>query len=582
MDTATLLPDPELLHLEYLSHVGDALTIVTSTRRPQVECPGCRRPATRVHSRYRRRIADRPWNGVRVQIQLATRRWFCDAPDCSREIFTERLPGVVRRYARRTEAQSAILRLLAYALGGEAGARTAAALAVPVSPDTLLRQLRGRGPFRGPAPRVLGVDDFAFLRGQRYGTLLIDLETHEPVDLLPDRSAETLAAWLREHPGVEIISRDRASSYAEGARQGAPDAVQVADRWHLLKNLSEALGNVLAREHAALHAAAQAPSGGNTPSDSVPAAAPENSLLLPPGPSAPNSPAPDAAPETDPETPTSGAPAATWNRRSRREREQSAQARERRLALYTQILQLDAEGLSHREIARHLGISHTTVAKYLAAGSFPERKERANPPGSLEPYAAYLRTRWEAGCHQARQLWKELQEQGYTGKATAVWRFTQAWRTEPGGKPKAGAVIRDPSVPANPSPRAVVWWLLCPQKRTAAQTAFVAQLLAANEPIHLAYTLVAEFFGLVRERKAEQLPAWMERAEASGLPDLIGFCNGVRRDWEAVKEGLSLPWSNGPVEGQVNRLKLIKRQMYGRAGFALLRGRVLPPISPPG
>lgn len=595
MEAATLLPDPELLHLEYLSDAGDALTIVTSTRRPQVECPGCRMPATRVHSRYRRRIADRPWNGVRVQIQLSTRRWFCDAPDCSRMIFTERLPGVVRRYARRTEDQSAILRLLAYALGGEAGARTAAALAIPVSPDTLLRQLRGRGPFRGPAPRVLGVDDFAFLRGQRYGTLLVDLETHEPVDLLPDRSAETLAAWLREHPGVEIISRDRASSYTEGARQGAPDAVQVADRWHLLKNLAEALGNVLAREHAALHAAAQAPAGGDTPTESAPATTPESAPALPSDPDAAGASTADAASETEPmrekapagatpdaEVPAAEAPSASWDRRSRREREQSAQSRERRLALYNQIVQLDAQGLSHREIARHLGISHTTVAKYLAAGSFPERKARANPPGSLEPYAAYLRTRWEAGCHQARQLWKELQQQGYTGKATAVWRFTQAWRTEPGGKPKAGAVIRDPSVPANPSPRAVVWWLLCPQKRTAAQTVFVAQLLAANEPIHLAYTLVAEFFGLVRERKAEQLPAWMERAEASGLPDLIGFCNGVRRDWEAVKAGLSLPWSNGPVEGQVNRLKLIKRQMYGRAGFALLRGRVLPPISPPG
>jgi transposase len=259
MQPTTLLPDPELVRLDYVSAEADLLTAVVSSRRSAVECPDCGKPAKRVHSRYRRRLADRPWNGIRVRLQLHARRWFCDRPDCSRRIFTERFSGLTRRYAHRTEAQAQALHLIAHALGGEAGARLSREVGMPVSPDTLLRQLRRRGPFRGRAPRVLGVDDWAFLKGQRYGTLLVDLENGKVVDLLPDRSAETLVAWLKEHPGAEVISRDRASSYADGARQGAPNAIQVADRFHLLKHLTDALGEVLGREHAALRKAAQLP-----------------------------------------------------------------------------------------------------------------------------------------------------------------------------------------------------------------------------------------------------------------------------------------------------------------------------------
>jgi len=542
----TLLPDPELVAVEHLATEPDSVTIVVSARRDTAPCPDCQHPAGRVHSRYSRTLGDQPWNGLRVRIQLRTRRWFCDRPTCSREIFTDRLPGLAGRYARRTNAQARVLQFVAYVLGGEAGARTAGELGMPVSPDTLLRQLRRRGPFRGPAPRVLGVDDFAFLRGRRYGTILVDLENNVPVELLQDRSAETLAKWLREHPGAEIISRDRSSSYAEGIRQGAPEATEVADRWHLLRNLSEALGDVLAREHVALREAAVEPCSEE----------------------------PDRDPSLTPPEETE-APPERWDRRSERERDRSAQSRERRLALYQQVIQLQADGLTERQIAKRLGISRTTVGKYLAAGAFPERKERASPAGSLDRYAEYLRRRWNEGCRNTKQLWRELQEQGFEGKATAVWRYT--WRWRPARNKRAAKAARDESVPANPPPRSVVWWLLCADRRTEAQAAFVERLEAHSSKIRLAHELVAEFFALVRERRADDLQAWAERAEATEIPDLVSFCKGVRRDWEAVKAGLTLEWSNGPVEGQVNRLKLIKRQMYGRASFRLLRARVLRP-----
>lgn len=589
MQPATLLPDSSLVRVNYTTEDRNSLIVVVSSCRTQVECPDCSQPAHRVHSRYERTLADRPWNGIPLRLQLHTRRWFCDHPPCSRRIFAERLPGLARRYARRTDEQTQVLRLLAYVLGGEAGARTAQGLGLPVSPDTLLRQVRGRKTYSGRAPRVLGVDDFAFLRGQHYGTLLVDLETNQPIELLPDRSAETLAAWLREHPGAEIISRDRASSYAEGARKGAPKAIQIADRWHLLKNLSEALGQVLAREQAALRSAARPEPAANAPGAAATATEPEtasgSSLALAPtsenAESIPSSTSARTLPEDMP---------VPWSRRSRREREQSEQSRARYVALYEQTKQLQQAGLTERQIAKQLDLARATVHKYCQAETFPERKVRNSPPGGVAPYAAYLRQRWEAGCHDATQLWRELRDQGYPGKVQAVWRYTRRWcaptpRTvrepaAPGHKrfvqsPRPPS--KDDSVPANPAPRAVVWWLLCPKKRTSAQDEFVERLRVESKPLCLAHDLVAEFFGLVRKRQANQLEDWLRRAEASELPDLVGFCNGVRRDLDAVVAALTLEWSNGPVEGQVNRLKLIKRQMYGRASFELLRGRVLPP-----
>ncbi|MBA2515091.1 MAG: ISL3 family transposase [Solirubrobacterales bacterium] len=527
--------------------------MVVSSCRSEVECPDCQQRTRRVHSRYERTLADQPWNGIPTRLRLHTRRWFCDHPDCSRRIFTERFPGLARRYARRTDDQAEVLKLRAYVLGGEAGSRTAQSLGFPVSPDTLLRQVRRRQAYSGNAPRVLGVDDFAFLRGQRYGTILVDLESSEPIELLADRTAETLAAWLREHPGAEIISRDRSGAYAEGARKGAPHAIQVADRFHLLKNLTEALGEVLGREPAALRAAARPPVPNPAEAGSPPAG-----VVSAPHPAV--SPAIPAPPEG----------------RSRRARERSAQARERRRTRYEETVRLREEGWTARQTAIELGISRTTVNKFRSATAFPERQDAVPARNQVEPYAEYLRQRWDAGCRNAKQLWRELRERGFTGGFASVWRFTRSWRKSPPGTLGA-AVVGDGSVPALPSPRSVVWWLLCPKKRTEAQTAFVERLEAESPSIRLAHAWVTEFFGMVRERKPEQLDDWLARVEASELPDLVSFCRGVRRDQEAVVAGLTLEWSNGQVEGQVNRLKLIKRQMYGRAAFDLLRARVLPP-----
>lgn len=391
---------------------------------------------------------------------------------------------------------------------------------------------------------MLGVDDFAFRRGVRYGTILVDLERRRPVDLLPDRKAATLAKWLAAHPGAAVVTRDRASAYAEGIRQGAPAAVQVADRWHLLKNLTEALEALLAREHRALQQATATPE----PPPPQEAAGSPNTLK------------------------SQSPPAAAGRRlgRSRREVQDPIVRRERRLARYEAVIEQFRQGMGVREIARQLQMSRTTVAKYVAVGSFPERKVRVTLPTQVTPYAAYLERRWEEGCQNSVQLWRELQAQGFRGGQAAVYRFTCGWRRQRASSPQR-------SVPPLPAPRTVLWWLVGdPEQLTAEQVAYTTRLMDSCAAVGMAVDLARGFFDLVRERKSERLSEWVKSAEKSGIIELAAFAKGVRRDWDAVLAGVSLPWSNGPVEGQVNRLKMIKRQMYGRGRFDLLRARVLP------
>ena len=247
-----LLPDVDFLQLDGISVDEEHVVVAVTSVQGTACCPACGQPARREHSRYRRQPSDLPCVGRKLRLQINVRRFFCDNPDCERRTFAERLPGVVKAFARRTERLAELQRQIGLALGGEAGSRHAQQLSVPVSPDTLLRLVSRDQEPTAPTPRVLGIDDWAWRKRQRYGTILVDLERRCVVDILPDRSADTVAAWLQAHPGVEIISRDRGGIYADGARRGAPDAIQVADRFHLLLNLRETLERLMIRRHADL------------------------------------------------------------------------------------------------------------------------------------------------------------------------------------------------------------------------------------------------------------------------------------------------------------------------------------------
>lgn len=534
-----LFPHFAGLRVERLLVLDGVVHLEAHRSAATAHCPTCGRRSRRVHSRYVRRITDEPLGRRPVVVHLRVRRFFCVRRTCPKRTFAEQAPALVQRYARRSTIRHGTLEHIGVALGGRPGARLSAALGRPVSRMTLLRLVRALPLPKGASPRVLGVDDWARKRGRTYGSILVDQERHTVVDLLPERTAAALTTWLQDHPGVEILCRDRAGAYADGARQGAPGAIQVADRWHLLVNLREALERLLTRHHVAVRAAAA-------------------DLLLDP-----------AVPSTP--SPESGlADAATTARPTRMQREQ-AERRAQRQARYTEVRALHDQGLSTRQIARTLRLSRTTVHRFLHTESFPERQSRRPRPSLLTSYESYLRGRWAAGCHNATMLWRELRSQGFTGGRSIVRAPLARWR-------EADGLARPPAPPVLPqfSVRQTSWLLLqSPRDWEPDERAYAEALGQRCPEAGQAGALARGFLALVRQRDHAALQPWVEQAEQSGLPELRGFAAGLRRDWAAVSAGLELPWSNGQTEGQVNRLKLLKRQMYGRATFAFLRHRFL-------
>jgi transposase len=553
MGPGPLLPASSPLVVQWV-RFGEIVQVGLSSQATHGKCPRCGGPSARVHSHHVRTVADSPAHGRVIELVIHLRRFFCPSSDCPQQTFAQQMPDLMHRGSRKTCRLVCALQEIGLAVGGEAGARLASKLSVPVSPDTLLRLIRRIPAQTIVTPRVLGVDDWSFKRGRQFGTILCDLESHRPVDLLPDRSAAGLAHWLEAHPGVQWISRDRGGEYAKGAAQGAPEAIQVADRFHLVHNLTQAFERALDRRHALLDEAAKA---------SASAAGPAGDRCDGP------------------------APAQAATTRQQRKREES---RVRRKALYDQVQRLQSEEVSIRQIARRLGLNSHTVMRYAHAQQFPEYASHPTGPTPLDKFVPYLKRRWEEGCRSGVELYRELREQGFAGSVHMVRRQLTAWRDSSPGRMACAAPRWRPSA------RAVTWLLLKEQNietsRPAADPPVNEQMsVSGQESLRQAFLaalhgkwpelaenvwMVQEFRRVLSQDDPAQLQAWVDLSgESTVLRPIRQFAMNLRRDWDAVVQAVRQPWSNGQVEGQVNRLKMIKRQMYGRAGFDLLRARVL-------
>lgn len=403
MKTPTLLPCLPGIEVTYIASTNTDIELQITTTSPRVACPLCGRVARRIHSRYRRTVADLPWNRVQVRILLHSRKLFCENRQCRRRIFTEPLPQLVARYARKTIHLQEALYFIGYALGGKAGARVAVELGLAAGPDTLLRSVRQATTRCSNTTveadlRAVGIDDFAFLRGHRYGTILVDLESRRLVDLLPDRSSKSLAAWLERHPDIEVISRDRAAVYAEGATMGSPQAKQVADRWHLLRNLGETMERLTAQHSSLFRQVVQM------------AQIKEASAKIPDAPDAPSVADVTATPE----------PLEKIARVEQRRMDRCAH----RKAVYHQVKVLRKHGGSLAFIAEQTGISTRTVQRFLAAEQFPERARRQPQRCLTDAYESYLQERLLSGYTNVAQLYREIKAKGYSGTYSCVYAFT--------------------------------------------------------------------------------------------------------------------------------------------------------------
>ncbi len=545
-----LLPDPASVRLETWAHepAQPTITLILRSRQRTIRCPLCCRRASRVHSRYERTLADLPWGEHAIVLRLRVRRLFCDNPHCERRIFAERLPGIAAPWSRRTARLTGRLTSVGLALGGAAGARLSRELLVPTARNTLLRLIRTAPLPPEVTPSVLGVDDWALRKRHSYGTVLVDLERRRPVALLPDREAGTLAAWLRLHPGVKLVARDRSGAYADGVRRGAPEAVQVADRFHLLQNLAEALETTFTAHVASLRAVERAR---------------DQAVIADGGP----------APIVPPRPPARAASL-------------TAERRERRMTRYQQVWSLHREGWPGHAIARRLGLGRSTVVRYLRHTAFPERKGRSDVGRSLlDPWKPLLLKRWNAGQRDGRRLFRELQGRGYRGSYATLARYTQRLRLAQEGvaprrarssrpRPILPSVIDRPERPL--TPRTAAWLALRrPERRDPGEAERLARLRDRDTSLAEALDLAEEFAGLIRARQPERLGPWLARARDGRLAAFRGFAKRLGADEAAVQAAAMHPWSTGQVEGQINRLKTIKRQMYGRAKLDLLGRRFL-------
>jgi len=526
----------------------DGRWIILARREELGSCPDCGKRSASHHGWHERHLQDLPAQGADVRVTLRMRRWRCRNKACQRRTFIEQLPEVAAPQAHRTRRAAELVRLFGHGVGGRPGERMMKRIGMPASDDTILRHLKRRAKERRAQAnvRVVGIDDWAWRKGSTYGTIIVDLERREVIDLLPVRSAGATADWLKQYPDIEIISRDRCGSFAQGAHEGAPQARQVADRFHILQNLHEAIQVQLSR-----------------------AAGSSARPLLPPD-------VGDERAAVIPSSPRDKHGGAEHRCLTRMANQRSRQA------LFDRVRALHREGRSVSAIVRQTGFDRRTIAKWIRADALPQRNGAAPRTSSPRYFEEYLARRWAEGCVRGRRLFQEVKARGYTGSFSNLERLLAKWRNPKRKTPRSALpTLRTPAVDRATgrliSP--IVAAALCVKPRgtlTSAQAATVDALKSEWPEFATMRRLVMRFRGILRSKNTGKLAAWLKDAQQSGLYAMQRFARTLRRDIDAVRNAITEDWSNGQTEGQINRLKTLKRAMYGRAGPELLHARLLP------
>jgi transposase len=490
-------------------------------------CPLCHTISTKIHSRYVRIIADLPVSGKIAKLRLQVRKFFCENLDCSRKIFTERFTQQLPSYSRRFERLNELITSIGLELGGNVAQRIGKLCYVKISASTILR-LVVKCPI--PAiklPKIIGVDDWAFKKRLKYGTIIVDLEKNEVIDLLPDREAKTLTTWLKLHSSVETVSRDRSSTYASAITEADDKIVQIADRWHILKNLTEGFEGFLNTQRESLR--------------DISAELSEEQQLL----------SESIAPEI------------------KEIAKKDILITGRYHDNFLKVKELQREGVSKRKIAKILKMSRHTIDRYWHRTSFLQKV--SHQKSNILDFEDYLIKRWQEGEQKVKVLFEEIKAQGFKHSIKLVYEFVKKYpKTVVESLPEAAKIKYYSS-------KQLSIWLSIFRKDWSEECpkAYLEKLLEDNPIIKKVRNTVLNFRRLMKDKEGDKLKGWCDDVINDENENIKGFARGVLKDYNAVYQGFVSNWSNVPVEGQVNRLKNIKRQMYGRAGFELLRKRVV-------
>ena len=546
----------ELLHLppefafDSLVVNANQVQVTIASTAEHACCPLCQTPSSQVHSQYQRTLADVPCGGQRVVVCVRSHRWRCRVPTCSRRIFAERLDPFASAWSRMTTRLITTIQAIGCATNGSSGARLAHHVGIRTSPSTVIQHILALpDPLLIPPVEIV-LDDWSFRRGKRFGSIIVDLQRHCVIDLLPDRTAMTVAKWLQQHPTIHVISRDRSREFARGIQQGAPQARQVVDRFHVLKNLVELLPTILARLFAELRHDVP------PPRENVP---------------------------TQTAFPQDKTPMTSWKPTLSAQAEARRKARQQeRNVRFAQVKHLQEQGLTTVAISQQMQMSSRTVRRWLT--QFRLDTHRRKRGSEFDQYADYVLGRWHEGCTNRMQLWREIRAQGYMGSYRSAARFLP-----PVSPADASPVIRrspdfSTTVTSSYLKRYTLtqlqWFLVkYPEALSVTEQDYVEQVCRAHPLIYRVREMIHQFRRMVHERPgAEALAGWIAACQTSQVKELVHFAKGLQKEWEPVAAGFTAAASNGQTEGQVNKLKVMKRQMYGRAGFVLLRQRVLHSI----
>ncbi|MFI8829161.1 ISL3 family transposase [Streptomyces sp. NPDC053431] len=522
VELASLLPQLSVVQVVSVEVSDAAVAVRARTRSGEpAGCTGCGWLSEWCHSRYERRLVDVTLAGRPLRIDLSVRRLYCENTTCPKATFAEQVPGLTVRYQRRTPRLQSLVEDVGVVLAGRGGSRMLRILGIKLPRVALLSQL-----MRVPlpplvTPQVLGVDDFA-LYGGTYGTLLVDATIRLPLTLWEGRDAEQLGRWLREHPGIDVVCRDGSLTYRQGITVGAPEAVQVSDRFHLWQGLSRRVQDI-ASAHCGCLPAALPPVGE------------------------------DDRPLVEETTQNAAA---------------GSRAGRHAQSLFEAVQALTRTGRSHSSVARELGLDRRTVRKYARARTWQEVMRRPpRKPSTLDPYLEYLRQRWDEGQHSAKILHEELQTKGYLGHYQRVRMAVAPLRR--------GLPIDEPRE-RPPSPRETARWITThPHRRGPHINERLPRLLDHCPELKLTHDLVRRFATMLGEHDAAPLPAWLDELANSGLVPLAGLAAALREDQHAVTQGITTPYNSGVNEGRITDVKLQKRIMAGRASVSLLRHRVV-------